>query len=190
MTSTFLLFLDKQYAQHLNFPVFLFALNWIGQVIEDMSFQTNVPALAMEEVRSYSFLKVLFPLLWLINYLRCIILSMGRLLLWLFRMLLCWPLRRSLMVRVMLRKKRNLHRQKEKGGGLIKKENLKVWLVRQRSYLPNFWPVDQCSILPYIHVFMQSCIMHTIFMIIILGRLPTIFFIQTHMISSFTFHYL
>lgn len=45
---------DRQYTWHLKF-VFLFALNWTEQVIEDMSIQANVPALAMEEVKNYFF---------------------------------------------------------------------------------------------------------------------------------------
>ena len=31
----------------------MFALYWTEQVVEDMSIQANVPALAMEEVKSY-----------------------------------------------------------------------------------------------------------------------------------------
>jgi len=122
---------DRQYTWHLKF-VFLFALNWTEQVIEDMSIQANVPALAMEEVKNYFFLiKFMFLLLPFIIYWQCIMPSLGRLHLWLFQMLLCWHLRRYLMGKVILRKKQSLQRQKGKQGELIRKENLKVPSVMQ-----------------------------------------------------------
>ncbi|XP_030939252.1 U3 small nucleolar ribonucleoprotein protein MPP10 isoform X2 [Quercus lobata] len=73
-------------------------------VIEDMSIQANVPALAMEEVKSLLHL-------------------------WLSQTQLCWLLRKFLLAKVTLRKKLSLHRQKGRGGELIRRGNSKDKLI-------------------------------------------------------------